>query len=117
VVAVDREVFKRAGLDPEKSQLQEKAVKQLYDGDRPQYEVKGDEKTMFNDICPWENMSEKFVKSVDYLEELYIPMAVLSLNVMAEEVDFNMFPPRNIVYRILAWLLKKLWPIFRLFRK
>jgi uncharacterized protein (DUF362 family) len=116
VVAVDMEVFKRAGLAPEKSQLQEKAVEQLYDGVRPQYVVKGDEKTMFKDICRWENMDEKLVESIDFLEEIYIPSVILSLDLIAKVVDFNTFPPRNVFLRFFVVLIKKIYRILRFFR-
>ncbi|UCH94436.1 MAG: DUF362 domain-containing protein, partial [Candidatus Aminicenantes bacterium] len=116
VVAVDMEVFKRAGLDYKKSQLQEKAVEQLYDGVLPQYEVKGDKETMFKDICQWENMDEEYVNSFDFLEETYIGSAIFNINVMAEVMDFNTFPPRNILYRLFIWAAKIFYCIFRLFR-
>lgn len=72
IVAVDMEVFKRAGLDPEKSELRGKAIEQLYDGVYPQYLVKVDKETMFKDICDWENIKDELIKCYDSLEEIYI---------------------------------------------
>lgn len=115
VVAVDMEVFKRAGLDYKKSELQKKAVEQLYDGEYPQYTIKGDQKTMFKDICEWENLDEKLLQSFDFIEEIYIAAGLLNLRVVAEVVDFNVFPPKNFFQRLLVWLAKKLYRFLKLF--
>jgi uncharacterized protein (DUF362 family) len=115
VVAVDMEVFKRAGLKPGKSELQEKAVEQLYDGVYPQYVVKGDKETMFKDICDWENLEEKLIKSFDFLEEVYIASGFLNLKIVSEVIDFDVFPPKNVFQRILMWFAKKLYRFLNLF--
>ena len=115
VVAVDMEVFKRAGLDPKKSELQEKVVEQLYDGVSPQYVVKGDQDTMFKDICDWENLDEKLIKSFDFIEEIYIAAGLLNLRVIAEVVDFDVFPPKNFFQRLLVWISKKLYRFLKVF--
>lgn len=116
VVAVDMEVFKRAGLDPQKSKFLKKAVDQLYDGDYPQYVVKGDEGTQFSQLGPWENISDKIVESIDVLEEVYIAWAFVNLKPAAEVIDYNLFPPKNIFCRFGVWITKRIYSIFKLFR-
>lgn len=52
-VAVDMEIFKRAGLDYNLSKILHLSVVQMYDGIYPEYKVLGDTGSMFKDICPW----------------------------------------------------------------
>ncbi|UCH96972.1 MAG: DUF362 domain-containing protein [Candidatus Aminicenantes bacterium] len=115
IVAVDMEVFKRAGLDSKKSELQEKAVEQLYDGAYPQYVVKGDKETMFSDICEWENIKDELIKCFDNLEEIYVVSGFLNLKVVSEVIDFDVFPPKNFFQRILVWIAKKIYRFLSLF--
>ncbi len=116
VVAVDMEIFKRAGLDPGKSKMLREAVRQLYGGAYPQYTVCGDQTTRFDQLGPWENISDQVVASIDVLEEVYITWAVLNLRPTAEVVDFETFPPRNLANRLLVWVSLKLYSFFKLLR-
>jgi uncharacterized protein (DUF362 family) len=114
-VAVDTEVFKRAGLNPKKSRFLDRTVAQLSDGQFPEYVVKGDEKTLLKDTCDWENLEDKIVESIDCLEEVYIGWAFLNLKAISELVDYNIFPPRSIIHRFMVWLSKKLYGVFKIF--
>jgi uncharacterized protein (DUF362 family) len=115
-VGVDMEIFKRAGVDPQKSKILRKAVDQLYDGTYPQYTVEGDKNTQFIDLGPWENISDDLVESIDVLEEVYIAWAFINLKAAAEIIDYNLFPPKNVFYRFLVWVTKKTYSVFKLFR-
>jgi uncharacterized protein (DUF362 family) len=114
-VAVDMEIFKRAGLDMRKSKILKRTVEQLYDGAYPDYTVKGDQITQFAHLGPWENISDQVVESIDVLEEVYIAWAFINLKPAGEVIDYSLFPPRNIFYRFLVWLTKKTYGIFKLF--
>lgn len=118
-IAVDMEVFKRANLDPLKSRILYEAVKQLNEGQYPQYRVLGNETTFFVDLCNWENISDEIVSSIDLIEEVYISWAFINLR-PSTEIDYDLFPPKNILFRFLVWTSKKLYSIFkysRLFKK
>jgi len=115
-VAVDMEIFKRAGLDPYKSKILSKSVDQLYDGEYPQYVVIGDESTLFSQLCPWENISDEIVEGIDVLEEVYISWAFVNLKPSLEVVDYDLFPPKNILFRFLVWCSKQLYSLFKLVR-
>lgn len=112
-IAVDMEIFKRAGLDFRKSKILKKSVEQLYDGAYPQYIVKGDENTLFSQLCPWENVSDKIVEGIDILEEVYIAWAFINLKPAAKHIDYELFPPKNIIYRFATWAMKKLYGVFK----
>jgi hypothetical protein len=108
-VAVDMEIFKRAGLykpdgttDSEKyrSKILSRTVDQLYGGAYPQYEVKGDTSTNFVDLCDWKNIKDVIVKRIDNWEEFYFAWFPFSLKMAADQVDYRMFPPKNIVSRL-----------------
>jgi uncharacterized protein (DUF362 family) len=116
VVAVDMEVFKRAGLDPKKSKFLRKAVDQLYIGEYPEYVVKGDENTRFDQLGPWTNISDKIVESIDVLEEIYIAWPLINLKPAARIIDYDLFPPKNIFYRFGIWVTKKAYALFKSFR-
>ncbi len=115
-VAVDMEVFKRAGLDPFKSHFLEKAAEQLHDGKYPEYVVKGDQKTNFSDICEWKNIDDKIVKEIDCFEEVYAAWPIINLKMVAKYVDFKTFPPKNFIFRIAIKFLKKLYRVFMHFK-
>lgn len=115
-VAVDMEAFKRAGVDPYKSHFLAKAVEQLYDGKYPEYVVKGDEKTEFRDICPWENIDDEVIEKIDILEEVYVAWTLFNMKMVAKHVDMKTFPPKNFIIRFAAWFLKKLYGVFKLFK-
>ncbi len=115
-VAVDMEVFKRAGLDPLKSFFLEKAVEQLNDGKYPEYVVKGDKKTQFSDICKWDNISDDIVKKIDCFEEMYAAWPLINMAMVADYVDFETFPPKNFIFRIAIKFLKKLYRVFMHFK-
>jgi uncharacterized protein (DUF362 family) len=112
-IAVDMEVFKRASLDSKKSKILKKAVDQLYDGTYPQYRVKGDESTLFSQLCPWENITDETVQNIDRLEEVYVAWGFINLKPISVLVDYNVFPPKNFIYRILIWFSKKIYIMVR----
>jgi uncharacterized protein (DUF362 family) len=116
LVAVDMEIFKRAGLDPGKSKMLREAVRQLYGGVYPAYTVRGDQTTRFDQLGPWENISDQVVASIDILEEVYISWAVINLKPTGEVADFETFPPKNFANRLLVWISLKLYNIFKLLR-
>ncbi len=113
IVAVDMEIFRRAGLDPAKSMILGRCVEQLYGGAYPQYTVQGDRHTLFSQLCAWENLSDKTVEAIDILEEIYIAWGIINLEPAAVQIDYKMFPPRNIFYRIAVWFMKKLNTVFK----
>jgi uncharacterized protein (DUF362 family) len=113
-IAVDMEVFRRAGLDRRKSRILKKTVEQVYDGRFPEYVVAGDQDTLFSQLGPWENIDDDIVNGIDLLEEVYISWAFINLRPSAEVVDYDLFPPRNIVYRFMVSLSKKLYGVFKL---
>jgi len=115
-VAVDMEIFKRAGLDPHKSRILRRAVEQLHQGKYPEYVVRGDRATLFSQLAPWENISDEIVESIDLLEEVYISWAFINLRPSAEIIDYSLFPPRNVLMRFLVWLTKKLYSVFKITR-
>ncbi len=115
-VAVDIETFKRAGVDPVKSKFIQHAAWQLSDGVYPDYKVVGDTSTRFQDLCKWDNIDDKIVESIDYLEEIYISWGIINLKAIAKVVDYDTFPPKNGFYRFLVWLSKKLYGFFKLFK-
>jgi uncharacterized protein (DUF362 family) len=116
VVAVDMEVFKRAGLDTHKSKILQKTVAQINKGNFPSYVVEGDKDIMFNQITDWENVSEKIVSGIDILEEIYIAWGIINLTPASVVIDYKMFPPKNIIYRIAVWFMKKLYGIVKHFK-
>jgi len=116
VVAVDMEIFRRAGLDPGKSKILRKAVQQIYGGVYPQYVVRGDQTTHFDQLGPWENIRDDVVASIDILEEVYISWAVINLKPTGEVADFETFPPKGFANRLLVWISLKLYNIFKLLR-
>ncbi|UCH94600.1 MAG: DUF362 domain-containing protein [Candidatus Aminicenantes bacterium] len=115
-IAVDMEIFKRAGLDPHKSIILRKAVEQLYDGAYPNYTVKGDKNTGFSQLCDWKNIEDQIVKDIDIMEEIYIAWGFINLKAISTSADYEMFPPKNFFYRLLVWLSKKLYGFFKLFK-
>ncbi|MBN1581965.1 MAG: DUF362 domain-containing protein [Anaerolineae bacterium] len=114
-IAVDMEAFKRAGVDPHKSKILGKSVEQVYDGDYPPYRVAGDTSTLFSHLCDWENVSDEIVNSIDVLEEVYISWAFLNLK-PSTLIDHDLFPPKNVLYRSVAWISKQLYSVFKLVR-
>lgn len=117
IVAVDMEVFKRAGLDPAKSQFITQTAYQLYEnGAFPSYSVKGDTKTLFNDLVQWENISDRVVESIDLLEEVYIAWGFINLKPGATIIDYGVFPPKGFFNRFLVWLLKQMYGVFKTFK-
>lgn len=119
-VAVDMEVFRRAGFDTHKSKILQKTVQQINDGNFPGYIVEGDKDTMFNQITNWENVSDEVVSGIDILEEVYIAWGVINLVPAGMQIDYKLFPPKNLLYRIAVYVMKKLYGIIKytkLFKK
>ena len=115
-IAVDMEIFKRAGLDPHKSHILTATVDQVCDGQFPHYTVVGDQDTLFSQLGPWENIEDEIVDKIDVLEEVYISWAFINLRASAETVDYDLFPPKNILYRFAVSASKKLYSVFKLTR-
>ena len=115
-IAVDMEIFKRAGLDYHKSKILSRSVDQLYAGVYPQYVVLGDENTLFSQLCEWVNVDDEIVESIDVLEEVYAAWAFINLRSAGAEIDYELFPPKNIFYRIMVSLSKKMYSVFKLTR-
>lgn len=113
-IAVDMEIFSRAGLDYHKSRILRKSVDQLYQGVYPRYIVKGDKNTLFSQLCDWRNVEDEIVQSIDILEEVYFAWAFINLKPAATEIDYDLFPPKNIVYRLTVWFSKKMYDVFKL---
>lgn len=114
-VAVDMEIFKRAGLyrehaatDNEKyrSHFINRSVKQLYGGVYPSYEVRGDADTRFKDLVKWENIADAYVRDINRWEEIFIAWGLINLKASATNVDYGLFPPKNILFRLMAWASK-----------
>ncbi len=103
--AVDIEIFKRAGLDAHASRMIGMTVEQCHAGKWPQYSVVGDTNTRFADIVPWKNISQSTVESIDRAEEVYIAWGFINLKA-ASYVDYVMFPPKNLLYRVGVWFMK-----------
>jgi len=115
-VAVDTEIFKRAGLKPEKSKFLKATMEQLADGKLPGYEVKGDKKTMFKDLCDWDNIEDKTVETINVLEEVYVAWGFINLKPAAMSVDYELFPPKGWLNKFLVALSQKLYKLFNHFR-
>jgi uncharacterized protein (DUF362 family) len=111
LVAVDIEIFKRAGFAKCPSHMVRKAVKQLYSGNYPQYTVEGDKDTHFAQLGKWENIEDETVRVIDRREEVYINWGLLNLKPAAEHVDYKMFPAKNVLFRIAVWFMKILYRI------
>ena len=116
VVAVDMEVFKRAGLDTHKSKILQKTVVQINNGIFPSYVVEGDKDTNFNQITEWQNVTDEIVAGIDILEEVYIAWGIINLKPAGMLIDYDMFPPKNLIYRIAVWFMKKLYGIVKGFK-
>ena len=121
VVAVDMEAFDRAGdgATPEfhkKSRFLKCLVGQTHGGEYPEYVLSSNTDERFGDICDWENVTDKVVESTDVLEEVYIAWAVVNLNPIANVADFELFPPKGFFNRLLVWVSKKLYGVFKLFK-
>ena len=117
-IAVDMEIFNRAGLDYKQSKILRESVFQLYDGIYPTYKMTGDA-TRFKEICEWENIRATTVKFINLLEEIYYAWGFINLKA-GKEVDYNLFPPKNFFNVLLVWLSKQFYGIlirFRFYRK
>lgn len=118
-VAVDMEIYKRAGLNYKVSRILRLSVEQLYDKVYPQYTVLGDTTTMFKDLCKWENVTKEIVEAINKLEEVYIDWGFINLKT-STTIDYKLFPPKNWWNRVLVWfsgILYKLAVHFRFYRK
>jgi uncharacterized protein (DUF362 family) len=115
-VAVDMEIFERAGLDPRKSQILAKTVEQIHGGHYPDYTVQGDRDTKFHDIGTWQNVPDHIVRAIDTLEEIYVAWGLINMKPGAAYLDYSLFPPKNILSRVAVWITKKLYSIFKLTR-
>ncbi len=115
-VAVDVEVFKRAGLEPCKSMILKRVVEQLYRGVYPRYAVKGDEDTQFSQLCAWDNVEDEIVEAIDVVEEVYVAWSFINLVPAGTVVDYDVFPPKDRLSRFLVWIVKKLYAVFKLTR-
>lgn len=58
IVAVDMEIFSRAGVEPYKASMLRRSVEQLSAGEYPKYLVRGDQHTTFQRLGAWENISQ-----------------------------------------------------------
>jgi uncharacterized protein (DUF362 family) len=114
-VAVDMEVFKRAGLDPLKSHILRQVVKQLHDGQciYPEYTVRGNQTTQFTDLMSWNNVSDQIVEAINILEEVYINWMFINMKPAACFIDYSLFPPKNIFARAGVWISKQLYNFFK----
>ncbi|MBN1782862.1 DUF362 domain-containing protein [bacterium] len=114
-VAVDMEIFRRAGLDPMKSRILKRVVQQLNDGKTvyPEYKVAGDTGTKFQDLMPWKNVTDQIVDSIDILEEVYVAWGFINMKPAALYIDYTLFPPKNIFSRIGVWITKLLYNLFK----
>ncbi len=114
-IAVDMEIFKRAGLKYTQSHILKKAIEQMSNGTYPEYTVKGDTETEFSSICEWENIPDSTIKKIDFLEEIYILWGFINMKVVAKNLDLVMFPPKNIIFRFMVWFTKMLYRFFKIF--
>ena len=114
-VAVDMEVFRRAGLDPLKSRILKRVVQQTHDGkcDYPDYTVVGDKSTQFADLMVWKNVSDEIVDAIDMLEEVYFAWGFINMKPAARFIDYSLFPPKNIFSRIGVWFVKLMYGVFK----
>lgn len=112
-VAVDMEIFRRAGLDFRKSRILRAVVNQTANGLYPAYQVIGDQTTLFSQILPWENVSESIVQAIDILEEVYIAWGFINMKPGAEVIDYRLFPPKNFFSRMAVWMTKQLYSVFK----
>jgi len=114
-VAVDMEIFKRAGLDYKKSRILKRAVQQTRNGAccYPEYQVAGDKDTQFQDLMSWLNVTDQIVSAIDILEEVYIAWGFINMKPAARFIDYSLFPPKNIFSRFGVWFTKKLHGIFK----
>jgi uncharacterized protein (DUF362 family) len=112
-IAVDMEVFRRAGLDPGKSRFLGRAVEQTRGGEWPRYGVVGDAATRFSDVSEWRNVTDDIVRSIDVLEEVYVAWGLINMKAGAEVVDYGLFPPRNLFSRAAVWITKKMYAVFK----
>jgi uncharacterized protein (DUF362 family) len=115
-LAVDMEIFQRAELDPFKSKFLRHLAAQLESGQFPQYEVRGDLKTLFSHLTSWENLSDEIVKRFDFIEEIYISWAFINLKAASDLIDYKMFPPRNLLVRFSVFLTKKIYDLVKIFQ-
>ncbi|MBI5216276.1 MAG: DUF362 domain-containing protein [Ignavibacteriae bacterium] len=117
-VCADLECTKRAGIHGTKLNIIRKYLEWARDGKYPEYEVVGDQSTMFTDIIPhWQNISDEIVQLQNFTEESLVVSGVLNVNAV-DYIDFHLFPPRNLSWRIglifmrllnsIRWLINKL---------
>jgi uncharacterized protein (DUF362 family) len=118
-IAVDMEIFNRAGLDYKKSRILNRCVKQLYNGQYPDYEIAGDSTSYLKNICNWINIKDKVVEDINLLEEVYVNWGFINLKA-TKEVDYSLFPPKNRFNAFLVWFSKQLYKLawsFKFYRK
>lgn len=118
-IAVDMEIFKRAGLDPYKSRIIHRTVVQAFGGKYPEYKVIGDNTTYFKDLCDWENVTQEYIDRINRIEESMFNWGMMNLG-SSREVDSALFPPKNRFSRFVVWLSKKLFKLairIKLYRK
>lgn len=115
-VAVDMEIFRRADIDFRKSRILNAVVEQTANGIYPDYRILGDRTSLFSQIVLWENVSDRIVETIDILEEVYIAWGFINMKPGAELVDYRLFPPKNFFSRMMVWITKKLYSIFKLTR-
>jgi hypothetical protein len=75
---------------------------------------------MFNQITDWENVDDEVVAGIDILEEVYLAWGIINLAPAGMLIDYKLFPPKNIIYRIAVWFMKFLYKILKhtkLFKK
>ena len=111
LVAVDMEIFKRAGFAFCPSMCVRRTIEQAYGGTAPSYTVAGDTDTAFADLVPWENIPDRTVELIDRAEEVYVAWGFINLKAGSEHVDFKMFPPKNVFYRMMVGLMRVLYRI------
>lgn len=114
-VSVDVEIFKRAGFATCPSKMVLRAVEQLHGGKLPAYTVKGDLATTFAALGPWDNISDQTVQFVDRAEEVFINWGFINMKA-SSYVDYVMFPPRTLVYRLGVWAMKWVYKLLAALR-
>ena len=112
-IAVDMEIFKRAGVDWRRSQILDKCIQQVNGGIPPEYQVTGDTKTRFEDLTDWQNIKPETVRDIDIFEEVYISWGVINMTPAAKHFDYSLFPPKNILSKIAVWITKKMYALLK----
>ncbi|NQT26419.1 CPBP family intramembrane metalloprotease [candidate division KSB1 bacterium] len=112
-IAVDMEIFKRAGVDWQKSQILDRCIKQVHDGSAPGYRVMGDVNTKFADLTDWQNIKDETVRDIDIFEEVYVAWGIINMTPVVKHFDYTLFPPKNMIYKFGVWFTKKMYAVLK----